>query len=226
MTKKFFDEKEFIGIDFTKTGWELGDYEACQFVDCNLSGLELTETRFIESTFTNCDFSNSKILETAFQDVCLVNCKLLGLLFEVCSSFSFSISFQGCQLDHSSFYQVDLTRSSFKECSLSGVDFTEANLSGIAITSCTLGQATFDRTRLEKANLMGSSDLQIDPEINDIRGAHLSLEALPGLLSKYGLHIERWSVLATQIIIVELLSISIDHAQIQLALLARPTYFE
>ena len=190
MAKKFFDEKEFTGVDFAESTWELGDYEMCVFKDCNLSGIDLSESRFIECTFRDCDLSNCKILETAFQDCEFSGSKLLGLLFEVGSSFSFATRFRRCQLDHSSFYQVDLTRSTFVHCSMNQVDFTESNLNGSTLVSCDLSNATFDRTRLEKADLSGSYNLRIDPEINDIRGTKVSINALPGLLNKYGLQIE------------------------------------
>lgn len=191
ISKKFFDDKDFQGVDFRKEAWQLGDYEACTFVDCNLSGLDLSESRFIDCTFKGCDLSNAKILETSFQDVFMLSSKCLGLMFDMCSGFSFSITFDHCQLNHSSFFQVDLQRSVFKSCEMSEVDLSEANLTGAKVLNCDLLNATFDRTKLEKCDLSGAFNLRLDPEVNDLRSATISLEALPGLLSKYGLQIKK-----------------------------------
>ncbi|MEO8582492.1 MAG: pentapeptide repeat-containing protein [Flavitalea sp.] len=55
---------------------------------------------------------------------------------------------------------------------------------------CDFKDASFEHTILEKANLRISINYSIDPEANKITQAKLSLDGLPGLLTKYKLDIE------------------------------------
>ena len=105
MSETFVEDEEFQGIDFSEEELTIGDYE-------------------------NCDFSMVKTTKTAFREVKFKGCKLLGLHFEDCNEFLFSVSFEGYQLNLSSFYKRDLRNTEFKDCSIKEVDFTESDLAG------------------------------------------------------------------------------------------------
>ena len=58
---------------------------------------------------------------------------------------------------------------------------------------CTLlrqAQAVFAYTNLEKADLLNSINIVLDPENNKIKEAKFSLASLPGLLGKYEIKVE------------------------------------
>ncbi len=191
MEPNYTVEQSFEKINFTKDPLAKGEYECCTFVNCNFEEADISEITFIETEFIDCNFSNANITNTSFQDVVFKNCKMLGLQFEKCNGFGFTASFDLCQLDHSSFYQLKLNRSSFQNSQLQGVDFTEAELKSIVVQYCDLLNATFENTNMEKADLRNSFNYSINPESNRIKEARFSLPDVIGLLDKYKIRIEK-----------------------------------
>ncbi|MCB0588193.1 MAG: pentapeptide repeat-containing protein, partial [Phaeodactylibacter sp.] len=102
----------------------------------------------------------------------------------------FSVSFEGCQLDLSSFFKRQLKETVFKNCSLREVDFAEANLAGAAFEHCSLNGAIFEKTNLEGADFRTAQHYSIDPEMNRVRKARFSFDGLAGLLEKYDIKVE------------------------------------
>lgn len=169
---------------------EKGNYEACRFLNCILPNSDLSEVKFIECEFENCDFSSSTLYDTSFNNVFFKDCKLLGLRFENCNSFLFSIDFKRCNLNLSSFFQMNPKSISFRNCNLKEVDFSEANLIETVFENCDLDSAIFKKSNLRKTDFRSSYNFSVDPQINNIQQAKFSLQGLPGLLEKYHLDIE------------------------------------
>jgi uncharacterized protein YjbI with pentapeptide repeats len=115
---------------------------------------------------------------------------MLGLHFEDCNDIGLSFSFDGCQLNHSSFYKTKIKKTNFKNSQLQETDFAEADLTQSIFENCDLSQANFDRTILEKADFRTSHNYSIDPEINNIKKAKFSMMGIAGLLGKYDIEIE------------------------------------
>ena len=130
-----------------------------------------------------------KLTGTTLRDIKFSGCKLLGLHFEDCSDFLFSVSFDNCILNLSSFYKRKLKKIIFKNTSLQEVDFTEADLSFAQFDNCDLRGATFVGTILEKADFRNAYNYAIDPELNRIKKAKFSLSGIAGLLNKYDIEI-------------------------------------
>lgn len=183
-------EKTFENKTIKEDEWRSVDMEGCVLRSVDLSSTNLSETRFVDTEFVDCNLSNAKIHGATFQDVTFRHCKLLGLPFDQVNKFGFSVVFENCQLDHSTFFHLDLRQCTFKNSRMIGVDLAEADLTEVSMIQCDLQDAIFDGTQLEKADLRGSLGFIIDPEINKIRGAQFTRESLPGLLQKYQLRIE------------------------------------
>ena len=116
---------------------------------------------------------------------------MLGLRFDDCNEFGLSFSFEGCQLNHSSFYKTKIKKTVFKDTQLQEVDFAECDLTGVVFDNCNLAQAVFDHTVIEKADFRTSYHYSIDPEINRIKKAKFSILGVSGLLEKYDIDIEK-----------------------------------
>ena len=164
---------------------EKGEYESCHFTDCAFTGENFSHFVFLDCTFERCDLSSIKVENTSFKDIKYVHCKMLGIPFEHANPFLFQIEIKGCQLNLSSFYQVNLKNTNFNGCSLKEVDFTESNLSDVKMINCDLSQAIFDRTNLQKADFYSSYNFQIDPTNNSVKGARFSKEGALGLLTSF-----------------------------------------
>ncbi len=183
-------ERTFTKIDQKKGELQKGEYEACTFQGSDLSGADLSGYRFLDTEFLDCDLSNAELVGTFWQKVTFRNCKMLGLRFDVSHELGFAVTFEGCQLDHSSFYQRKLSRSVFIDSRLHGVDLAEADMKGSKVKDCDLLNAIFENTGLENADLRGSVNYSIDPEINRVKGAAFSWPGLVGLLDKYNIKVD------------------------------------
>ncbi len=185
-----YTDQSFERKDYTETPLPVGEYEGCSFINCDLSGSDLSEQVFIDCTFTGCNLSMAVLTKTAFRDVRFKDCKMLGLKFDNCNDFALSFSFENCVLTHSSFYQKKIIKTVFRNCRLQEADLVQADLSGSIIDNCDLAGTIFDGTNLEKADLRNSYNYSINPDNNRIRKAKFSLAHIAGLLDKYDITIE------------------------------------
>ena len=176
---------------FNQNTIQKGEYESCIFKNCNLANSNLSEMKFIDCEFNGCNLSLAILNGTAFQNVTFIDCKMLGLQYNACNGFGFSVFFEGCQMNHSSFFKVRLKKTRFINCQLEEIDFSEADLSQAEFDNCNLSQSVFNHTLLEKADFRTSYNITIDPEANKIKKAKFSLQETPGLLRKYNIDIER-----------------------------------
>jgi len=122
-------QKTFDKNNFTQKPLAKGEYEFCVFNNCDFSGADLSDVKFFECEFVSCNLSNAKLAKTIFRDIKFRDCKMLGLSFENCNPFGFSIQADNCSLNHSSFYQTKLKKTTFRNTSFHEADFTDCDLS-------------------------------------------------------------------------------------------------
>ena len=190
MSIQYIEDQTFEKDDFSAKGLELAKYDNCEFINCNLAGVDLSDSHFSECTFRGCDLSNATLTETAFKTVRFKDCKMLGLPFDNCNDFLFAVDFSNCQLNMCCFYQVNLKGTQFRNCKLVEADFAEANLTEASFEECDLSGAIFDHTNLEKADFRTALGYSLNPEQNRIKGARFSAEGLRGLLGHLDIEIE------------------------------------
>ncbi|MEI6574608.1 MAG: pentapeptide repeat-containing protein [Bacteroidota bacterium] len=190
MIKAYFENKTFDKHDFSASPLTIGAYENCIFRNCEFSSADLTDLKFSSCDFVECNLSLAKLRRTSIRDVRFKDCKMLGLLFNNCNAFGLSFRFEGCTLDHSSFFQTKNKKTTFKNCRLNEVDFTECDLSASLFDNCDLMRARFENTILEKADFRTAFNYTINPEINRMKKAKFSLAGIPGLLDQYNIEIE------------------------------------
>jgi uncharacterized protein YjbI with pentapeptide repeats len=118
-----------------------------------------------------------------------MDCKMLGMHFENCNDFLFSVFFENCQLNLSSFYKRNIRKNIFKNVNLHEVDFTETDAAGAVFENCDFNRAVFSNTILEKADFRSSFNYSIDPDLNKIKKAKFSKEGISGLLDKYNIEL-------------------------------------
>ncbi|MBS1570716.1 MAG: pentapeptide repeat-containing protein, partial [Bacteroidetes bacterium] len=103
-----------------------------------------------------------------------------------CKEMLFSVSFDGCMLDHAIFHKRRMNGTKFKGCSLKGVDFENAHLESAIFERCDLDRAVFVNADLQKADLSTAYNIVLDPDRNKLKGAKFSVEGALALLGKYG----------------------------------------
>lgn len=187
MSNAYFEEQAYEGINYREKGLARGQYEACTFVNCVFSSSDLSNISFAECQFKSCNLSNVNLEQATLNDVKFTDCKMLGMLFERCSEYLFTVEFDNCVLNFSSFYKRVVKKTFFRKCSLQEVDFIDADLTGAVFEACDLTGAKFENTTLDKADFRTAFNYTIDPALNRLKKAQFSLTGLPGLLAGYDL---------------------------------------
>ena len=190
MERSYIVDKTFDKIDFTQNALQWGDYENCRFINCNLLNVDLSNYHFDECEFIGSNLSMAKLDKTAFKDIIFKNCNLLGLHFETCDPFLFSITYNDCSLRLASFFKMKIPKTKFINCGLEEVDFVETDLNTCLFDKCNFSGAIFDHTNLEGADLRTSFNYSINPQSNKIKKAKFSLQGVTGLLDKFDIEIE------------------------------------
>lgn len=193
MEQNYTEGTVFNGTDFKEVPLAKGEYECCRFIGCDFSNSDISEVKFLDCEFAGCNLSLVRLDETVFRDIKFVGCKMLGLRFDSCNKFGFSVSFEDCFLSHSLFYATKIRSTTFRNSRLQELDFTECDLTGALFDNCDLTGAVFDNTIIERADFRTSFGYAIDPEINRMKKAKFSLFGLAGLLGKYNIDIENVS---------------------------------
>jgi len=184
------ENKLFERLDFSNKKFPCEVYENCKFTNCNFYSSNLIDVTFRECTFSDCDFSLASLKNTALNDIHFTGCKLVGVQFDECNPFLFSVDFENCVLKLAVFYKVKLKKTGFKNCNLQETDFTEADMTSSLFDNCDLQRAIFQKTILEKADFRTSFHYSIDPEANRITKARFSRMGIAGLLDKYRIEID------------------------------------
>ncbi|RZA02435.1 MAG: pentapeptide repeat-containing protein [Sphingobacteriaceae bacterium] len=189
MNQLTYEDHTFDKLIYTEQRVMGREFQSCTFKNCDLSGTDFSTTKFLECTFESCNLSMAKFERTTLTDVIFKGCKLMGINFSITQSFMFSVSFEDCVLDYSSFMDKKMVKSSFKKTSLKEVTFSRAVLTGSVFDECDLNSAIFNQTDLTSVNFATSYNYIIEPELNTIKKAIFSAQGLPGLLTSYGIKI-------------------------------------
>lgn len=188
--RPFFEDHHFSGENFSEHPLPKGEYENCSFVNCNFAACNLSQYVFDRCAFDNCNLSSVNIAQSALREISFYNCKMLGIHFDTCNPFLFSLFCEGCMLNLSSFYKMNIKGIRFKNCSLQEVDFSEADLSNVLFAECDLMGAIFDNTRLLNSDFRTAKNFAIQPEKNKLRKTRFSNDGLAGLLSHLDLIVD------------------------------------
>ena len=190
MIGNFVDDTEYKGVDYSEKRLEIGEYDNCTFINCNFSNSDISNIAFIECEFIDCNMSSTRVKNTGFKTVKFTDCKLLGIKFHECDEFLLSMSFNNCQLNFASFYQLKIKNTLFKDCNLTETDFTETDLTNSLFDNCDLTNTVFNASIIEKVDFRTAYNYTIDLEVNKSKKTLFSLNGVQGLLEKYDILIE------------------------------------
>jgi uncharacterized protein YjbI with pentapeptide repeats len=171
---ELFEELSFTPDNQLK----LSEYSKSEFLECNFSGLNLSElevrqSRFIDCVFENCNLSNMVLTGPSFRSVQFKSCKLVGVNFSSISS-QMDLEFIECHMDFTVFQDLKLEGTNFSNSSLKSADFSNATLKRAIFCGARLGEANFGGSNLEKADFRGAENYFIDIKHSFIKGAKFS----------------------------------------------------
>lgn len=184
-THKTFEKVSFIDKKVNNR-----EFEDCVFKNCDFSNSDFSNNTFMDCEFINCNLSMTQLVGTSLKTVDFKNCKLLGIHFHNCADFLFSVSFQVCVLDYSSFANKKMPKTKFNSCSMKEVSLIGTNLTNSVFENCNLDNAVFNDTQLASVDFTTAYNFKIDPEFNPMKKAKFSTQGIVGLLDKYDIKIE------------------------------------
>ena len=191
MTAEFINiDKNYEKVVFHGERLNNREFDGCVFRNCDFSGTTFMECVFLDCEFIDCNLAMAKLPTSSLKTVIFRECKLLGIRFDECEDFLFSVSFTDCSLDYSWFSRKKMPKTQFINSSLRGVNFENTDLTASIFDNCNLEEAVFDASNLTGADLITAYHFKIDPEFNVIKKAKFSVAGIPGLLDKYDIKIE------------------------------------
>lgn len=190
MEQLIYDDHTFDNQNFAGQTVKGREFQSCVFKNCDFTEANFGDDKLLDCTFQDCNLSMLKLKGSTLNNVEFLRCKILAVTFYECQDFLFSVYFNECTLDYSSFMRKKMLKTTFIKSSLKEVNFTQANLSGSVFHDSDLLGAVFNETDLSSANFESAYNYSIDPELNNIRKASFTLTGIPGLLDKYQIRIK------------------------------------
>lgn len=184
MSEHYIDQ-EFESKQFANNKMKEVSYDNCTFIRCDFSNTILSLCKFNDCSFEHCNLSMTQVTQSTLNNVTFKNCKILGVKFNQCHDFIFSVYFENSILDYSSFERRKMSKTKFINTSLKGVDFGYADLKQSIFSNTNMSEAIFYNTNLLEADLSTAYNYIIDPSENNIKKARFSRDSLSGLLSKF-----------------------------------------
>jgi uncharacterized protein YjbI with pentapeptide repeats len=185
MTELTHEDKTFDKVNYQGQAVRGREFQSCTFKSCDLANSSFIGNKFLDCTFDGCNLSMMNLDGSTLNDVVFKNSKMLGINFSKCADFLFSVSFDNCILDYSSFMGKKMLKTKFVRSILKEVTFSQANMAGSVFNGCDLTATIFNRTDLSLVNFVTAYNYDIDPEINVIKKAMFSSQGLEGLLTKH-----------------------------------------
>jgi len=182
--------KTFEKIIFTEKELRNREFEGCTFTQCDFLNSNLSGNIFTDCTFISTNLTMVKLQGTSLKNVHFKECKVMGVDFSKCKDFLFSVSFDNCMADYSSFAAKKMAKTKFINCSMKSAQLAGADLTASRFDNCNLDSAVFNKTILNGVDFSTAYNFTIDPETNSIKKAKFSIGGLSGLLTKYDLLIE------------------------------------
>jgi uncharacterized protein YjbI with pentapeptide repeats len=129
---------------------------------------------------------------SSLEEVDFKGCKLNSIVWGQVNwpqlALTAPVSFKGCELSHSSFFESQLKALTMTDCFAKDVDFRHANLAKSQFIGTDFRDSVFHQTNLSNANFVGATQFNIDIKNNDVSGA--KFERLEALNLLAGLDIE------------------------------------
>lgn len=176
---------------FEPTGIE---FERCKFRGIHIGALKVMNCTFADCVFEDCGLALCEWTGTSLRGCLFRGSKLSGSNWATAAWNAFSsaspLSFEQCDLSHSSFQGVRINKISFRNCTLMDVDFSDSDLTLAEFDECELERANFSRANLTKADLRSAFNYQIDPTSCLLTNTRFLRSNLEGLVTSFGLIVE------------------------------------
>ena len=162
------------------------EFYECVFIHCSLVESVFRNCRFVNCAFRECDLSLVQVPESRFSSTRFENSKVIGVNWTEAdwptAGLGDPIRFLKCAISHSTFIGLSLKGIQIRDCVAVDVDFREADLSQADFGGTDLSKSMFGKTDLSEADLSRARNYSIDPGRNVLKEAKFSLPEAMSLL--------------------------------------------
>nr|UHJ79941.1 pentapeptide repeat protein [uncultured bacterium] len=163
-------------------------FSRCTFrrIACNDSSWN--RARFEDCVFESCDLSRIRTVKLALRTVTFKACRVMGVDWSDLAPNP-DCTFEGCNLQYSSFIETNLIRTAFLHCRLVDVNFVACRLNKVNFAGSDLSGATFDSCDLSRAVFSDAIGLYFDPAKNKSQQTRISVATAVVLARSLGLRV-------------------------------------
>jgi uncharacterized protein YjbI with pentapeptide repeats len=185
-TERSYEDRHFASVSCPDAELAGIEFFQCRFDACQFLRSSFQKCRFEQCVFEKCDLSLLKVLESSFVGVRFLHTKMLGIDWTQAAT-PLTLSFQGCNISHSTFTRLSVQRMEMIECIAREVDFTGTNLTRANLAKTDFLGSRFVDTNLSYADFSKASNYAIDPRTNRLKKAVFTLPEAVSLLSAFDL---------------------------------------
>ena len=181
----YFDQV-YKGKQLDHTELVSSEFHNCAFLRSSFMGSAFRASRFDNCVFRECDLSLVQVPDSRFSSSRFEDCRVIGVNWTEAhwpkAGLANPVSFSKCAISHSTFIGLSLHSIQIIDCVAIDVDFREADLSQADFAGSHLSQSIFGDTSLSQADLSRARNYRIDPGQNILKQAKFSLPEAMSLL--------------------------------------------
>jgi uncharacterized protein YjbI with pentapeptide repeats len=189
----FFADVTFADLALEAADLRGKELQRCTFRRCKLPESRWARAKLEDCVFEHCDLTRMAPQELGLRGVTFKDTKLMGVDWTDTGPHP-NVTFEGCDLRYASFVKMRLRGTKFLRCMAREANFLEVDLTEADFTDTDLSDSTIKGCTLIKANLAHAVGLRLDPQLNKVKGARLSLEAAVLLVQSFGIVVEAFEL--------------------------------
>jgi fluoroquinolone resistance protein len=183
-----FEGEEFADADVSGVDLSDKDFTGCTFRRVTLPESVWRGVRLEDCEFASCDLARAKPAKLSLRGATFVACRLTGIEWSDLAANP-TVSFTECNLQYSSFIDVNLTGTSFRRCRLIETHFVDVRLTEADFAGSDLSGTTFEGCDLTRADFGEAIGLYLEASKNKVKGARISVATAMLMATALGLRI-------------------------------------
>jgi len=187
-----FEDQTFDDLELDAASIEGKEFFRCTFRNAKLPESRWLHCSFEACSFIDCDLTRMKLLSSALRGVTFTGCKLLGADFSQVSANP-DVTLDTCILRYFIVDGQNLRAIRFSDCELQDGQFSETSLIESDFIRCDLTGCSFSRCDLGGADFSTSHGLYFDPRQNKAKDAFLPVESAVLMAQALGLRVEGYN---------------------------------
>lgn len=181
-----FEDEVFADLDLLKA-----DLSGKDFVRCTFDKMVLRESiwkgaRLEDCVFQRCDLVRMQPSGMSAQGIAFANCRMMGVIWAQ-MGVATAMGFEACNLQYSSFVEVNLTGARFKSCRVLEANFVECRLVDVDFADSDMSGSRFEHCDLRNAQGAEAVGLFVDPSNNKVKDLRIGLATATLLATSFGM---------------------------------------